>query len=280
MFTHGFIFWSAERISLSQLLLPTRYFSLLPALETENSTTKLWFKLARLDTHKSRIWLLRNGDVAGFWNYIIAFSTFPIPNHLHKIKKEKSICHWSFPLKCHLCLSMWRCQSQLAVISLSCALDLGFSWWPCSFTDAAPVCFQNNFSFALHLHAFLTAWEKNPKQAQVSLSPASQLSKTYIPLPSLSPYPAVELEMLLQTFMCSIVENHEQKSWLWAGKVWAESPWIMTWRSHCTERTEATQASGKVIISSFSIHAIPNSCQTKGWFETFKFYLHIWISTY
>lgn len=145
-----------------------------------------WFRLAWLDTHKSRIWLLRNGDVAGFWNYIIAFFIHPIPNDLHRIKKERSVCHWLFPLKYYLCPSMWWCQSQLSVISLSCALDLGFSWWPCSFSDAVPVCFQNNFSFALHLHVFLTAWEKNPNKHKF---PYLQLQKwakhifPFLPIP-------------------------------------------------------------------------------------------------
>lgn len=40
LFTHGFIFRSAEHIFLAQLLLPTRYFRLFPALETEYSMTK------------------------------------------------------------------------------------------------------------------------------------------------------------------------------------------------------------------------------------------------
>lgn len=40
LFTHGFIFWSAEYIFLAQVLLPTRYSSLFPALETEYPMTK------------------------------------------------------------------------------------------------------------------------------------------------------------------------------------------------------------------------------------------------
>lgn len=57
------------------------------------------------------------------------------------------------------------------------------------------------------------------EQAQVSLSPTSQLSGEYFPFSSHSSYLAAGLEMLLQMFVCIIVEKHEQNPQLRSGKV-------------------------------------------------------------
>lgn len=204
-----------------------------------------WFRLAWLDTHKSRIWLLRKGDLASFWNYKTSFFTHPIPNYLHRIKKERSICHRLSPLNYHLCPSMLVLVPDFCDFSQLCP---GF-WDSLDGPVLSMMLLLSAFRIISLSHFICMFFSLHGKKTQTSTSflVSSFTTEQNIYSPSF-PFPCLELEMLLQTFMCSIVENHEQKSWLWIGKVWAESLWIMTWRSHCTKRTEATQASGEGII--------------------------------
>lgn len=97
-------------------------------------------------------------------------------------------------------------------------LGLDFPWLPCSFNGGVLVKFKNNFCFIYNLHAFFTAWEKT-KYKFPCLQFHNRVKNIFIS--SQFSCSTAESETLLQTFVCSIVENHEQKPQLWSGKVWA-----------------------------------------------------------